>query len=115
VTDSNQLSYARQKTQHSSHPIQRVFVMAVLANTAIFSPSAVFWKLLANRPEQSGGRSICADALGYTFAAYGVLFFVSLLILLAQRRQPRSWAFVLSAVFCALMGCAGLCADVMGH
>ena len=115
MIDSNQLPYARQRSTPRSDPIQRVFVIAVLAKTVVFSAAVLVWRFMPDAAGSEVLNRVCAIIVGCNFAGYGLLFFGSLLILLAQRRQPRSWAFVLSAFFCALMGCVGLCADVMSH
>jgi hypothetical protein len=87
----------------------------VLANTVLFAPSVLLWRLMFDESVTGLFRVITGRIVEYTLVAYGFLFLLSLLILIAQRRQDHSWSFSLSAVFCGLMFCVGMCADLVSH
>jgi hypothetical protein len=113
--DTQPLDYARKRPRQRRSPIERAFVILVIADTIAFAPAVTVWQCFPAASDANWLGSASSAVARAAWAAYGVLALAGVLVLVATRRQDHSWAFSLSLLLCGIMVCAGFCVDVMSH
>jgi hypothetical protein len=115
VPEPQRLRYARHRPPRGVDLVQRLYVAAVGLNTAVHIGCHTI-RLVTDRSSIEGSSSTLAgQLLEYSWTGYAILLLGGLLLMLAQRRQNRWWVFSLCVVFCGLMVCIGMFADIMSH
>ena len=115
MRDPQPLDYARERRRQRRSPVERAFVILVIADTIAFAPAITVWRCFPAGPDVAWLSSASSAVATAAWGTYGLLCLAGVVILAATRRQDHGWAFSLALLFCGIMVCAGFCADVMSH